>query len=203
MSEQGKLFDGLPNYAGPPSRHPLHVVWRNMIARCYNPKVRGFENYGGRGIVVCDEWCGSPRAFISWAVKAGWQAGLQLDRENNDGPYSPGNCRFVTRLQNANNKRNNVRLSDGATLPETARQLGIRKDTLHQRIHRGMSPDEAAARPLGAPGQHMRRHFLSDGTALVDAARAAGLASATVRARLYRGWSPDDAVSVPARPRKL
>lgn len=195
--EQGTLFDDLPEPIGPVHRHPVYPVWANMVQRCHNPNNKGYANYGARGIFVCDEWRASSRAFIAWAIKAGWQAGLELDRENNDGPYSPANCRFVTRLQNANNKRNNVRLSDGTTVPEVSRQLGVKLDTLHMRIHRGMSPDEAAARPLGLPGEHMRRHFLPDGTALVDAARVLGMSAHAVRARLSRGWSIADAVSVP------
>lgn len=195
---QPSLFDGLPPVLPSPlRRHPLYCVWSNMVQRCHNPKASGFKDYGGRGIYVADEWRNSSRAFIAWAINAGWQPGLQIDRRDNDGPYSPANCRFVSRLANANNKRNTVRLSDGTAFQDVARRLGVNADTLHMRVHRGMSPDAAAARPLLLPGEHARRHFLCDGTALVDAVLPVGLNAHAVRARLSRGWSLDAAVSVP------
>ena len=80
--------------------HKLYTVWCNMLTRCSN---KYYHRYGGRGISVCEEWK-KPEVFIQWALKSGWEDGLQIDRVDNDGDYCPENCRFVTRLENAHNK---------------------------------------------------------------------------------------------------
>jgi hypothetical protein len=90
------------------SKHPLYSVWLGMRSRCYNEKSNGFKNYGARGICVCDEWNRDVQAFIDWGLESGYNHGLEIDRRNNDGNYSPENCRWVTGKLNSRNKRNNV-----------------------------------------------------------------------------------------------
>ena len=86
-------------------RHPLYKKWVNMKSRCYNPNVHDYENYGARGITVCDEWKNNPNAFIFWGLCNGWKDGLQIDRIDNNKGYSPDNCRFVAIQENLKNKR--------------------------------------------------------------------------------------------------
>lgn len=88
-------------------KHPLCDVWFNIKARCYDPKNIGYHNYGGRGITVCEEWMNNMESFVKWGMANGYQKGLDIDRRDNNGNYEPGNCRFVTRKVNCNNKRNN------------------------------------------------------------------------------------------------
>jgi len=93
------------NYASHEEKHPLYEVWSGMKRRCYNPNKLSYKNYGGRGIIVCDEWRGSANTFINWALVNGWKEGLQIDRRDNDGNYCPENCRFVTPRKNILNQR--------------------------------------------------------------------------------------------------
>lgn len=152
-SQDGKpvqlaLFDGLgPVMPSALHRHPLYAVWANMKKRCGNPKSPQFMDYGGRGIVVCEEWCVSSRAFVAWALANGWKPGLQLDRCDNDGPYSPGNCRFVTRKVNQRNRRDTIRGPDGSTLADHAERLGMSRSALMARLARGIPWAEAVAMP--------------------------------------------------------
>jgi len=81
----------------------LYMRWAQMIQRCNNPDHPRFKDYGGRGITVCARWL----AFENFAADMGEPpAGMMLDRENNDGNYEPGNCRWVTQLVSARNTRN-------------------------------------------------------------------------------------------------
>ena len=81
--------------------HPLYQTYHGIRARCYNPKNKAFVYYGGRGIVLCEEWRTSTAALISWAVNNGWAKGLEVDRVDNDGNYCPTNCEIVTHIVNS------------------------------------------------------------------------------------------------------
>lgn len=81
---------------------------RSMFARCYDERHKSYKYVGARGVVVCSQWLESSRAFYNWAVVNGWQAGLYLDRIDNDKGYGPNNCRFVTPAVSARNRRSNV-----------------------------------------------------------------------------------------------
>ena len=88
----------------------LHNKLGQMIFRCYNTKSKDYSNYGGRGIKVCDEWRGkgSHKKFREWSMNNGFELDLEIDRKDNDGDYTPENCRYVTRLDNQRNTRQNV-----------------------------------------------------------------------------------------------
>ena len=81
-----------------------------MLHRCNDPKRKKYKDYGGRGISVCPEW-NDPNVFIDWAEQNGYEPGLQLDRIDNNGNYSPDNCRWLTPKENSRNRRNTVFLT--------------------------------------------------------------------------------------------
>lgn len=199
MTEQADLFNALPVYPGLVSRHPAYGVWHGIKDRCHNPKSKDFANYGGRGIFVCEEWRVSSRAFVSWAQSNGYCSGLQIDRKDNNGPYAPGNCRWVTPRVNMANRRLTLKLADGTPMSDALLQTG-RTKYLYRRLKAGMSPDQALAAPV--TDKFSGRRFLSDGTPLPDAILRAGVNATTVRGRIACGMTPDDAVLRPVRSRK-
>lgn len=83
--------------------HPLAIVWGGMKSRCYSKNHSMYQWYGGRGIRVADEWLHDVDAFVKWSLEHGWAKGLQLDRVDNDGDYSPSNCRYVSGTKNIRN----------------------------------------------------------------------------------------------------
>lgn len=110
----------------------LYWCWKAIKQRCLNPRCHAYHNYGGRGIAVCKEWL-QFEPFLAWALANGWEKGLDLDRRDNNGGYTPENCRFVTRRENANNRRATILLSvDGVTRPVTqwADITGIGRGTI-------------------------------------------------------------------------
>ena len=83
----------------------LYKVWQGMKTRCYNPNFIYYCNYGGRGIMICDEWKNDFSKFYEWAINNGYKEGLTIDRINNDGNYEPDNCRWITRAEQNRNQR--------------------------------------------------------------------------------------------------
>ena len=83
------------------SQHPLYRVWAGIVRRCENPNERSYRWYGARGVYMCAEWRGNPALFCEWAMQAGWRKGLVVARHGDRGPYSPSNCKIVTRSENS------------------------------------------------------------------------------------------------------
>lgn len=138
---------------------PLHRTWKNMKGRCHNPNRRDYGYYGGRGIFVCEEWKNDSSAFINWALANGYQIGLEIDRINNDGPYSPDNCRWATRREQTNNHRRNHFIEHNGkrlTLSQWDRELGWPESTVANRISGGYSEIEAITIPRGKKRKFFR-----------------------------------------------
>lgn len=122
------------------SNHPLYGTWRRILDRCNNPSNKAFKNYGGRGITVCQRWSEFDNFKADMGVRP---EGHSIDRIDNDGNYSPENCRWATDKQQASNTRANVYLEyrgQTKTMTDWANYLGISREAMRQRILRGL-PD--------------------------------------------------------------
>lgn len=134
-------------------RTRLYTIWSGMKRRCENANDEAYSNYGGRGIAICAEWRTDFVAFQTWAWAAGYRSTLTIDRENNDGNYEPGNCRWATYQAQGRNRRGNVRVDwDGETitLVELSERTGVSYDLLKQRLHRGWEVGRAVSEPSRA-----------------------------------------------------
>lgn len=123
----------------------LYHIRNGMIARCYNKNDKNFNKYGGRGIIICDDWKNSFEAFYNWAINNGYADNLSIDRIDVNGNYEPSNCRWATAKQQANNTRfNHCFTYNGVTrtIQEWADLKGVKRSTLHKRIERGIMGED-------------------------------------------------------------
>ena len=129
-------------------KNPTYSCWSAMMQRCLNTQRRNYSNYGGRGITVCAEW----RDFRNFLRDMGERPdGKTLDRIDNDGPYAPWNCRWLSFKDQQNNKRTNRLLTAFGrtqTLTQWAEEVGITPSGLSNRIGRGMAVETALTKPL-------------------------------------------------------
>lgn len=83
----------------------IYKIWQGIRQRCNNPNDKDYDDYGGRGIKVCEEWNKSSMAFIQWALQNGYADNLSIDRRDTNGDYCPENCHWATGTEQARNKR--------------------------------------------------------------------------------------------------
>lgn len=121
------------------SRHPAYAVWRSMLDRCRLPSHKVWERYGGRGIKVCTSW---QRSFDAFWTDMGptYLRGLTLERTNNSKGYSPANCVWASRKQQAANTRATTFLNTPAgrlCVSHAADLYGVKRTTLQYRLRHG------------------------------------------------------------------
>lgn len=85
----------------------LYGCYKGMMSRCYRKKDIHYKAYGGRGIIVCDEWKNNAKAFIDWALSHGYSNDLTIERVNVNGNYEPSNCTWIPMSEQYKNKQSN------------------------------------------------------------------------------------------------
>lgn len=132
---------------------PIYGVWSAMKSRCENPRNPAYANYGGRGITVCERW----KLFSAFLADMGEAPrGLSLDRIDNSLGYSPENCRWASRAEQARNHRGNRILTlGGESLPMIvwAERYGVRLCTVHARLAKGWTVEKAIQHPVRQSGR--------------------------------------------------
>lgn len=123
----------------------LYNIWHGMKNRCLCENTTGFENYGGRGIQICDDWMMFDE-FSKWALSNGYADNLTIDRKDVNGDYCPENCRWVTMKVQANNRRDNVIVNfedKNYTMSELAEKLNVSYNKLARRIEKYKTVEDA------------------------------------------------------------
>lgn len=138
------------NYKHHLRRHPLYAVWCSMKDRCYNPNNIGYKRYGGRGIRLCDTWKYDFKCFFDWAIPK-YRKGLYIDRIDNDGIYSPENCRWVGLVQSMRNMSNNrpiEYMGQTKCIAEWAEIVNMPASVIYDRLNKlGWSVQDAFTKP--------------------------------------------------------
>lgn len=181
-------------------KHSAYGTWKAMMDRCYNPLCKDYADYGARGIQVCDEWQ-TITGFIAGMGEK--QKGQSIDRVDENGDYTPSNCRWTDAMGQGEHKRNNARVSHRGTTKHIAsvwRGSGIKESTLYNRLKTGLSADEASSKPV----REYSATLVIDGVekTLVEWARVAGVTRRTIRNRIDSGLVGNE-VLTPPRTRKL
>lgn len=112
-------------------RGNLYDKWHGIIERCTKSRHKSYNDYGGRGIEVCDEWLNDFELFYKWAINHNtYKHGLQIDRINNNGNYEPINCRFVTASENMRNTRSTKLSIEKASIIRHLKSTGFKAESI-------------------------------------------------------------------------
>ncbi|MEB7320988.1 hypothetical protein NEM91_03435 [Staphylococcus haemolyticus] len=133
------------NHSHKQSRTRLYHIWQNMKSRCYNQNNKRYENYGRKGIKVCEEWLDF-NVFYQWSLKSGYNDTMTIERNDIEKGYYPENCCWIPFNEQANNRNRTIWVewnSKKRNLKQWSKELGINYGTLNSRYNRsGMRPPE-------------------------------------------------------------
>lgn len=145
------------------SKTRLYNIWKLMKQRCYNCKYTQFKDYGGRGIIVCEEWNESFLSFHSWAMENGYEDNLSIDRIDGNKNYEPNNCRWTTKTMQQNNTRRNKYIEyngEKHSVSQWAKILGVSRGCLQKRINKGWSFEKITSIPLNINKSHKKNKIV-------------------------------------------
>lgn len=119
----------------------IYKIWAHIKTRCTNPNFAEWEQYGGRGISICDEWNSSFESFFEWAISNGYSDELTIERIDVNKNYEPNNCKWITLKEQQRNKTNTVFVVENGikiSLSELAEKHNIPFKTVKNRYYRNM-----------------------------------------------------------------
>lgn len=178
----------------------LYNIWRNMIRRCENPETNRYERYGGRGIAVCEEWH-DYKKFKAWSIDNGYKEGLSIERVDYNGNYEPTNCKYVTYVEQANNRSNNrIETYQGVTdtVANLCRKFGKNHELVNGRLKKGWTIERAFDSPKGySEIQHHYITYNGETHDISEWANIVGFKKNTLSWRLSHGWSVEKALTTP------
>lgn len=184
------------------SKTRLYRIWNLMKFRCYNNKSKNFKHYGGRGIYICDEWKNDFLSFYNWSMDNGYNDMLTIDRIDNNGSYTPENCRWTTIREQSRNRSNNRLLKyKGFTrcLIDWSSLTGINYSTLGARLRRGDNIENALETQV--EGNRLIT-FNGETKTLTEWSEQTGIKICTLWGRLEKGWTVEEALTIPAKRKK-
>lgn len=129
----------------------LYGIWKGIKRRCRGTDKENAKYYSEKGITVCAEWAASYTAFRCWALANGYSDTLTIDRVDNNGNYTPQNCRWVdrkTQNRNFSRNRNITAFGETKTLAEWCESLKINRKTTEYRINHGWKHEDALTFPV-------------------------------------------------------
>ena len=177
----------------------LYRIWYGMVARCDNPNNHAYNQYGDRGIKVSDRWHDyklfTEDMYESYQehVKEFGENQTTLDRIDVNGDYCLENCRWATRKEQSNNRRNNVYLDSDETLTEFCEKNKLDYDLVYSRLQRGWTLEDAIskAKVIG------KKPISLTGETLKELSKRTGIKARTIYDRYCKGWSWDRILNTP------
>lgn len=171
----------------------LYNIWKNMKDRCCNPNCERYKDYGERGITLYPEWFENFDNFADWAKENGYVIGLTIERKDVNGDYCPENCCWITRVEQARNKRDTIIVEykgERKPLIEWCEELGLNYDTIHNRIEIGWSVKDAFEEKTRIDNS------------FAELCRERNINPATARDRIVKlGWTMEEALNTPTKGR--
>ena len=174
----------------------IYNIYWHMIRRTENPKSKDYHLYGARGIKICDEWRNDYESFEKWSLENGYADNLTIDRKDNFKGYCPSNCRWATRKEQSENKRNTIHVKyngENVTISELSRLSGISSNILGSRICKyGWSVERAINEPIN----HVKRDITFNGKtqSISKWAKELNIPYATLKQRFKNGWDTSRAL---------
>lgn len=154
------------------ARTRIYREWTGIKTRCNNPNDKRYKDYGGRGIVMCDEWKNSFEAFRDWAMANGYRDDLTIERKDVNGNYCPENCCWITLAEQERNRRDTLRVKDAkgndVCAISIAEENGISAKTLHSRLSKGWDLDKATSNPITEQRKRVLQISLATGDVIAE-----------------------------------